>query len=44
MSKKITDIRINKEMQSIEKDPIPSVLVKRDGHLAFHFLFYDLEE
>lgn len=44
MNKKITDIRINKEWQSIEKEPITSVIVKRDEPLSFHFVFYNLEE
>lgn len=44
MSKKITDMRINKEVQGIEKEPIPCVLVHREDHLAFHFCFYGLEE
>lgn len=44
MNKRITDIRIQKELQSIEKEPIPSVLLHRDTHLVFHFVFYGLDE
>lgn len=44
MNKRITDIRIQKELQSIEKEPIPSVLLRRENHLVFHFVFYNLDE
>lgn len=44
MNKKITEIRIQKEWQSLEKEPITSVIVKRDEPLCFHFVFYNLEE
>lgn len=43
-SQNIRNRRMEKEIESIIKDPIPGVIVKRDGPLDFHFLIYNLDD
>ena len=42
-SKQLTLRRLQKEEQQLKQEPIPGVLVARDGHLDFHFVIYDLD-
>lgn len=43
-SQNIRNRRMEKEIESIIKDPIPGAIVKRDGPLDFHFLIYNLDD
>lgn len=44
MNKKITLIRLEKETESLLKDPIPQVLIARSETYTFHFCLHSLEE
>lgn len=42
--KQLTINRLRKEEEGLKRDPIPGVLVQRDGLLDFHFVIYKLDE
>ena len=44
MSRKITEIRLKKEEESIIKEPVSQAIVVRSDLLTFHFCLYGLEE
>lgn len=40
---RLTIMRLQKEEQSLDKEPIPGALVTREGLLKFHFCLYNLD-